>query len=103
MRKIGKTVCLQSVLVLSAAHAPANVEVLSSLHVQSGARNLRGRPANARDHLVNADLAFAKRLQLAKHACGAAAASATGEGSDGVNGRILQDDVRELAHFLGHG
>src|ERR1041384_5484762 len=103
MSEIREVVCLQSVLILRAAHAPAHVEVLSGLQVQGGAGNLRGGPANARYDLVNADFPFAEWLELAKHARSASSAAAAGEGSDGVHGWILQDDVREFAHFLRHG
>ena len=87
---------------MRAGESSAHVEVLSGLQVQGGAWDFGGSSANACDDLINADFAFAERLELAKHACSAATAAAAGEGSDGVHGRILQDDVREFAHFLRH-
>src|SRR5215510_6486400 len=103
MREIGEIVRLQSVLVLSAAHAPAHAEILNGLQVKSGAGNLCGFRADPGNHLIGAEFAFAERLKLAKHARGTSPAAATGEGSDGVDGRILENYVREVAHLLGHG
>src|SRR2546422_8591492 len=103
MREVFETVGLQSVLVLRASKAATHAEILDSLQVQSGAGNLRGLRANPGDDLIGADLALAERLELGEHARGAATAAAAGEGGDGIDGWILQDDVGEHAHLLRHG
>src|SRR6266487_5406212 len=103
MREVFEAVRLQSVLVLCATKAATHAEILDSLQVQSGAGNLRGLRANPGDDLIGAEFPLAERLELGEHARGASAAAAAGEGGNGIDGRILQDDVGEDAHLLRHG
>ena len=80
MIEIVEIIGLQRVLILSAAEAAADAEVLDGLQVERSAGNLGGLRANARDDLIGAEFAFVERLELREHARGAAAAAAAGEG-----------------------
>src|SRR5713226_8428194 len=100
MREVREVIGLESVLVLSATETAAYAEILDGLQVQSGAGNLGGFRADASDDLIDAELAFVERLELAEHASRTAAAAAAGEGCNGINRWILHDDVREGAHLL---
>ena len=101
--EVPEIVRLKSVLELSAPKAAADVEILDGLQIEGGAWNPGGFRANAGDDLVGTELALVEWLELAEHSRGAPAAAATGERSDGINGRILHDNIGEFAHLLGHG
>src|SRR5713226_1060083 len=103
VNEVGEIVGLKGVLELSAAEAAADVEILDSLQVHGGAGNFGSLRTNAGDELIHGDLALPQRLELAEHAGGAAAVAAAGKGCDGVDRGVLQDDVGELTHLLGHG
>src|SRR5712692_2484203 len=102
MGEVNEIVGLQSVLVLSAAKAAADAEILDGLQVQGGAGNFGSLRTNARDDLINVELALTERLELAEHARRAATAAAAGEGGDGIDGGIPHDDIGKFAHLLRH-
>src|SRR5260370_35874095 len=85
VREVREVIGLESVLVLSATETAADAEILDGLQVQRGAGNLRRFRTNASDDLIDAELAFAERLELAEHTSGAAAATAAGERGNGCN------------------
>ncbi len=93
--QVAKVVGLECVLILGTAKTAADVEILGALQVQGGAGNFGTLRTNARDDLVDGELALAERLELAEHARGAATAAATGEGYDAIDRGVLQDDVSE--------
>src|SRR5712692_2690688 len=101
--EVSEVVGLECVLILGAAKTAADAKVLNGLKEKRGAWNASGFRTNARNDLINGELAVAERLELAEHAGGAAAAAATGKGCDGIDRGVLQDDVGELTHLLGHG
>ena len=54
MRELAEIVCLQRVLILSAAETAAHADVLNGLQVQPCPGNFGSLRADARDHLINA-------------------------------------------------
>src|SRR2546423_8038795 len=103
MCEIVEIVGLQGVLILCTTHAAAGAEVLNGLQIQSCAGNSVSLGADPRDDLVGAQLPLVERFKLSEHARGAATAASSGKSSDGVDGRILQNNVGQSAHLLRHG
>src|SRR5713226_1519364 len=99
MSEIIEIVGLQRVLILRGAAAAADAEVLNGLQIQSGSGNSGSLGAESRDDLVGAKLSHVERLELSEHARRAAA----GKSGDGINSRILPNNVGESAHLLRHG
>ena len=67
MSEVAEIVRLQRVLVLRGAAAAADAEILHGLEIKNSAGNLGSGFADAGNDFVGANLAFAERLELAKH------------------------------------
>src|SRR5262249_38533654 len=100
--EVGDTFRLQGVLILRAAEASADAQVLNRLHKKLRAGDLSGFATQARNNLVGAHLAFVERFELGKHARRAGAVASSREGGDRVDCRSGHDDFVELCELFRH-
>ncbi len=93
-------------LVLGAAHAVFNGQVLHRLHEQADTHQLVDFRLQARNHLGCAQIALAVGLEVDQQAPaveGGVIAIHTDVGGQAFNGRIGQDHLRQLLLTLAHG